>query len=139
MNDTHQVLAFADDVNLIGDDIRTTERNTNVLLNACKDISLAVHTRKTKYMETGSHRDMNANEHIRIGSNSCEKLRSFEYLRSLVTNRSSIQDEIQCRLKSVNSCYYYSVQTLLHSRLLSKKLKIKIYKTIIIFLNQIDK
>ena len=32
----------ADDVNLIGDDIRTIERNADVLLNACKDIGLAV-------------------------------------------------------------------------------------------------
>ena len=32
MNGTHQVLAYADDVNLIGDDIRTIERNADVLL-----------------------------------------------------------------------------------------------------------
>ena len=42
MNSTHQVLAYADDVNLIGDDIRKIERNADVLLNACKDICLAV-------------------------------------------------------------------------------------------------
>ena len=36
MNGTHQILAYADDVNLIGDDIRTIERNADVLLNACK-------------------------------------------------------------------------------------------------------
>ena len=29
MNGTHQVLAYADDVNLIGDDIRTIERNAD--------------------------------------------------------------------------------------------------------------
>ena len=29
-------MAYADDVNLIGDDIRTIERNADVLLNACK-------------------------------------------------------------------------------------------------------
>ena len=46
MNGTHQVLANADDVNLIGDDIRTIERSANVLLNACKDIDLAVNTGK---------------------------------------------------------------------------------------------
>ena len=43
MNGTHQVLAYADDVNLIGD-IRTIERNTGALLNACKDIGLAINT-----------------------------------------------------------------------------------------------
>ena len=53
MNDTHQVLAYAD-VNVIGD-IRTIERNAYVLLNACKDINLAVNTGKTKYMEIGRH------------------------------------------------------------------------------------
>ena len=48
MNCTHQVLAYADDVNLIGYDIRTIERNADGLLNACKDIGLAVNTGKTK-------------------------------------------------------------------------------------------
>ena len=50
MNGTHQILAYADDVNLIGDDIKTIER-TDVLLKACKDIGLAVNLGKTKYME----------------------------------------------------------------------------------------
>ena len=49
MNDTHQVLAYANDINLIGDVIRTIERNADVLLNACKDVSLAVNKRKTKW------------------------------------------------------------------------------------------
>ena len=63
-------MAYADDVNLIGDDIRTIERNADVLLNACKDIGLAVNTGKTKYMEIGRHRGIIANEHIRISMNS---------------------------------------------------------------------
>jgi len=46
-------------------------------------------------------------------------------------NQNSIQEEIKYRLKAGNSCYY-SVQTLLSYRLLSKNLKIKIYKTIIL-------
>ena len=46
MNGTHQVSAYADEVNLIGDDIRTIERNADVLINACKDIGLAVNTKK---------------------------------------------------------------------------------------------
>ena len=61
-----------------------------------------------------------------IGSNSYEKVKTFNYLGSLLTNQNYIQEEIKCRLKARNSCYY-SVQTLLSSRLLSKNLKIKIY------------
>ena len=51
MNRTHQVLAYADNVNLIDDDIRTIEINVEVLLNAFKDVGLAVNTGKPKNME----------------------------------------------------------------------------------------
>jgi hypothetical protein len=46
-------------------------------------------------------------------------------------NQNSIQEEIKCRLKLGNACYY-SVQNLLSSSLLSKTLKIKKYRTIIL-------
>ena len=48
MNGPHQILAFADYVILIGGDIRKIEINSDVLLNACKDIGLAVNIGKTK-------------------------------------------------------------------------------------------
>ena len=90
-----------------------------------------MYTGKIKYMEIGSHRGMVANEHIKIGSNSYEKVKTCKYLGSLLTNQNSIQEEIKYRLKAGNSCYY-SIQTPLSSRLLSNNLKIKIYKTIIL-------
>ena len=40
-------------VNLIGYGIRLIERNADVLLNACKDIGLAISNRKTEYLEVG--------------------------------------------------------------------------------------
>jgi len=55
----------------------------------------------------------------------------FKYLGTTLTNQNSIQEEIKNRLKLGNACYY-SMQNLLSSRLLSKKLKIKIYRTIIL-------
>ena len=48
-----------------------------------------------------------------------------------LTNQNSIQAEIKSRLKSGNACCH-SVQNLLSSSLLSKNLKIKIYRTIIL-------
>ena len=129
-NYTLQVLVYAN-VNLLDDDIRTVEIIADVFLNACKGIGLAVNTGKTKYMEIGRQRGMIGNEHIRIGSHSYEKVKTFNHLSSLLTNQNYIQDEIKAKLKAGNSCYF-SVQTLLYFRLLSKKLKIKIYKTIIL-------
>ena len=82
-------------------------------------------------MEIGRHRGKTANVHIKMGSNFNEKVeKNFKYLGSLVTNQNSIQDKIKCRLKAGNSCYY-SVQTHLSSRFLSKNLTIRIYKVII--------
>jgi hypothetical protein len=48
-----------------------------------------------------------------------------------LTNQNDIHDEIKGRLNSGNA-YYHSVQNLLSSRLISKNLKIKTYKTVIL-------
>ena len=48
-----------------------------------------------------------------------------------LTNQNSIQEEIKSRLKSGNVCYY-SVQNLSSSSLVSKNIKIKICRTIIL-------
>jgi hypothetical protein len=55
----------------------------------------------------------------------------FKYLGTTVTNQNLIQEEIKSRLNSGNACYH-SVQNLLSSRPLSKNLKIRIFKTIIL-------
>jgi len=57
--------------------------------------------------------------------------KSFKYLGTMLTNQNSIQEGIKSRLKLGNACYY-SVQNLLSASLLSKKLKIKLYRTIIL-------
>ena len=46
-------------------------------------------------------------------------------------NKNSIEEEIKSRLKPGNACYH-SVQNLLSISLLSKNLKIKVYRTIIL-------
>jgi hypothetical protein len=60
-----------------------------------------------------------------------ERVEEFKYLGTTLTNKNSIQEEINSRLKLRNACYY-SVHNLLSSSLLSKKVKIKIYRTIIL-------
>jgi len=62
---------------------------------------------------------------------SIERVEEFKYLGTTLTNQNSIQEEIKCRLKMGNVCFY-SVQNLLSSSLLSKNLKIKIYRTMIL-------
>ena len=68
---------------------------------------------------------------MKIDNSSIERVEEFKYLGTTLTYQNSIQEEIKCRLKLGNACYY-SVQNLLSSSLLSKTLKIKIYRTIIL-------
>jgi hypothetical protein len=77
-------------------------------------------------------RDQNAgqNREIKIGNRSFENVSQFKYLGTTVTNQNLVQEEIKKRLNSDNACYY-SVQNLLSFRLLSKNLKVRIYKTIV--------
>jgi hypothetical protein len=55
----------------------------------------------------------------------------LKYFGTTVTNQNLIQEEIKRRFNSANACYH-SVQNLLSSCLLSRNLKIRIYKTIIL-------
>jgi hypothetical protein len=55
----------------------------------------------------------------------------FEYLGSTLADQNHMHDEMKSRLNSGNTCYH-SVQSLLSSRLLSRSLKVKIYKSIIL-------
>ena len=73
-------------------------------------------------------RDQNAGRSysMKIDNSSIERVEEFKYLGTMLTNKNSIQEEIKSRLKFGNACYY-SVQNLLSSSLLSKKLKINIY------------
>ena len=59
-------------------------------LNVCKDIGLAVKTGKTKYMEIERHRGMIVNEHIRIGSNFYEKVKSISDKSKLYSGRNKM-------------------------------------------------
>ena len=58
-------------------------------------------------------------------------MEEFKYLGTTLTDQNSIQEEIKSRLKIGNACYDL-VQNLLSSSLLSKNLKIKIYRTKIV-------
>jgi hypothetical protein len=78
-------------------------------------------------------RDQNAgrNYKVKIDNKSFKILEEFKYLGTTITNQNSIREENKRKVYLGNPCYV-SVQNLLSSSLISKGLKIKIYRTIIL-------
>jgi len=78
-------------------------------------------------------RDQNAGrvQTVRIDNSTFKRVEETTYLGTILTNRNSIAEKIKSILRSGNACYH-SVQNLLSFRLLSKNLKIKIYRNIIL-------
>jgi hypothetical protein len=50
LNGTHQLVAYADDVNILGGNVHTVKKNTEALVAAAKEIGLEVNADNTKYM-----------------------------------------------------------------------------------------
>jgi sorting nexin-29 len=130
LNGTHQLLAYADDVNLLGDNIVPIKKNTEPLIDASKEISLEVNVEKTKHMLLSCHQNVGQNRDVKKTNRSFENVSQFKYFGTTLTNQNLIQEEIKRRLNSGNACYHLA-QNRLSSRLLSKNLKIRIYKSVI--------
>jgi hypothetical protein len=76
LNGTHQLLVYADDVNLLGEKINITKKNAEALLDASKEIGLEVNSEKTKYMLMSRHQTAGQSNDIRVLINPLEKWQS---------------------------------------------------------------
>jgi hypothetical protein len=74
LNGTHQLLAYADDVNLLGDNIDTIKKNMEILIDACKEVGLEINVDKTKYMLLSRHQNVGQNRDIKIANRSFENV-----------------------------------------------------------------
>ena len=63
-------------------------------------------------------------QNIVNGNLSFENVEKFRYLGVTVTNTNDVCEEIKCTTNMGNACFY-SLEKILSSHLLSKKLKIK--------------
>ncbi|KAJ4445822.1 hypothetical protein ANN_12507 [Periplaneta americana] len=132
LNGLHQLLVYAGDMNMLGENPQTIRENAGILLEANKEIVLEVNPEKTKYMIMSRDQNIVRNGNIKIGNLSFEEVENFKYLGATVTNINDTREEIKHRINMGNA-YYYSVEKLLSSSLLSKNLKVRIYKTVITY------
>ena len=50
LNGTHQLVVYADDVNILGESVCTIKKNSEALVMTSKKIGLEVNVDKTRYM-----------------------------------------------------------------------------------------
>ena len=131
LNGKQLLLVYADDVNMLGKNLQTVRENAENFIKASKDIDLKVNSEEIKYMIISRLQNIIQNQNIVIGNLSFENVEKFRYLGVTATNTNAIHEEIKRRINMGNACYY-SLEKILLFRLLSKKLKVKTYKIIIL-------
>jgi hypothetical protein len=68
---------------------------------------------------------------IKLANRPFKDVAKFKYLGTTLTDQNCTHEEFNSRLNSGNACYHL-VQSCLSSHLLSRDIKVKIYKTIIL-------
>jgi len=92
---THQLLAYANDVNILGGSVHTVKENAEALVVATKKIRLDVNTDKTKYMVMSRDRNAGRGHSVKIDNSSIERVEEFKYLGTTLTDQNSIQEELR--------------------------------------------
>jgi hypothetical protein len=87
LNWTHQLLAYADGVYLLGDNIDTIKKNTETSIDATKEVGLEINVEKIKYMLLYRHQNVGQNRDIKIANRSFGNVSQFKYLTTTVTNQ----------------------------------------------------
>ena len=92
LNGTHQLLPYADDVNILGGIVDTVKKNAEALVAVTKENGLEVSAHKTKYTTVSRNQNAGRIHSMKIDNSSIERVEDLKYLGTTLTNQNSIQE-----------------------------------------------
>ena len=121
-------LAYADDVDLLGEIFEARDQHVSTFRRNGKKIGLEASEKKTKAMQVGrGERDVDFAD---IGGMMLEVVDDFKYLGSIMAGDNTINKEIDTRIANANKTYW-SLKDIFRSRNVSWATKLQTYTTIV--------
>ncbi|KAF0746237.1 Craniofacial development protein 2 [Aphis craccivora] len=97
------VLAYVDDIIILGSDSQEVRTGTKELIINSKNIGLQINKVKTKYIVIS--RRENHEENLEVDNYKFERVHHFKYLDVTINSKNNNHDEIKTRLTAANKCY----------------------------------
>jgi sorting nexin-29 len=127
-----QLLAFADDIDIVGRNLRSITDVYSKLEREASKIGLQVNEEKTKLLmvSASAWTKQRIGSHLCINDKKFEVVEEFKYLGSFVNSASDVSFEVRRRIHSGYGAFH-SLKHLLTSKSLSRGTKCNLYKTLI--------
>jgi hypothetical protein len=98
LSGTHQLLVYADDVNILGRSVYTVKEEAEALVVASREIGLEASADKTKYMVMSRNQYARRSHNMKTDNSSFERVDELKYLGTTFKYENSIQEDVKCRL-----------------------------------------
>ena len=128
---SHMLLAYADDIDIVGRNLRDVTAAFSRIEKESAKVGLAVNEDKTKLLVSTSRRSTRLGQYVNVDNrHNFEVVDEFIYLGSAVNKNNDVSLEIKRRIVLANRCYF-ALSNHFRDKALSRTTKLQLYRTLI--------